>query len=315
MTPPASFEKINYSIRPGKATQRRMLVEAVGRLAPLYPLHEYQYIGFGSTFFLDFKMIHRQYGLSQLVSIEKEQAKQRRFDFNKPYSCVRMFYGTAAQFLESQRMRWNRPTIMWLDYDYRLSHSVLADIDRVVEKVKPGSLLLVTVDADPPPGRRMRVELGAELEWDRLIEFVGGKLRSLGGGGLADAYHRYATDEINAKLRRARPECKWEQLFNFRYDDGSRMYTFGGLVVDSEVDRRVGNCRFDELDYYRPGNESFTIKVPNLTSAEVHRLAQSMPKPSKVKREALTKLAIDETDIDNYELLYRYLPQFVESHV
>lgn len=315
MSQGASFEKINYSIRPGKATQRRMLVEAIGRLAPLYPLHEYQYIGFGSTFFIDFKMIHRQYGLTRLYSLEKEETKRRRFDFNKPYSCVRMHYGTAAQFLSSTKVHWGYPAIVWLDYDYRLDQSVLADIDRVIEKARPGSLLLVTVDADPPPGRERRGVLRKELELDKLLQFAGGHIGKLGGAGLADAYHGYATTEIESKLRRARPDCSWQPLFNFRYQDGAKMLTFGGLVIDSEVGRRVGACRFDELPYYRSGSEAFSITVPNLTGAEIHRLAQSMPKPSKAKRDALIKLAIDEEDIDNYALLYRYLPQFIESHV
>jgi hypothetical protein len=312
---PASFEKINYSIRPAKATQRRMLVEAFGRLAALYPLHRYQYIGLGSTFFIDFKMIHRQYGIRQLYSIEKEKDKRRRFDFNKPYSCVKMFYGTAGEYFASTQVRWSRPSIVWLDYDYRLKNSVLADIDRVVEKARAGSLLIVTVDAEPPPARELREVLDPEIDLRKLLGFVGGRVGRLGGDGLAGAYHTYATAEIESKLRRARPGVHWRQLFNFRYADGHRMLTFGGVLVDPSVEKRLENCHFEELPYYQSGEAPFAIEVPNLTGAEVHKLAQSMPRPSSSKHKALLRLAIEERDLENYEALYRYLPQFIESHV
>ena len=35
-TPLASFEKINYAIRPAKSTERRMMIEAFGRLSACF---------------------------------------------------------------------------------------------------------------------------------------------------------------------------------------------------------------------------------------------------------------------------------------
>lgn len=315
MSGSSSFEKINYSIRPGKSTQRRMMVEAIGRLAALHPLHKYQYIGFGSTFFIDFKMIHRQYGLRKLISIEKEGEKRKRFNFNKPYSCVDMFYGTAAEYFSDGPVAWTKPMIVWLDYDYRMGDAVLADVERILEKALPGSLVVVTVDAEPPPARERRRELGKELDLGKLVRFAKRTNAGLNKDGLADAYHAYATADIESKLRRARPDCKWRQIFNFRYSDGTRMLTLGGLIADAVIDKKVQACSFAELPYFKSAAEPFPIAVPNLTPAEVHRLAKSMPKPTADRRKTLVNLAIDEEDIRNYELLYRYLPQFVESHV
>lgn len=313
MTEPPSFEKINYSIRPAKATQRRMLVEAIGRLGPINPLSKYQYIGFGSTFFLDFKMIHRQYGIKQLISVEREEEKRRRFDFNKPFSCIRMYYGTAAEFFSSQEIDWDRPTILWLDYDYRLDGPVLADIDRVVEKVQPGSLLIVTVDADPPEMRERRRVLDAELELSKLLTWVNGKVSRLGNWGLAHAYWGLATANLESTLRSTRPQCRWYQLFNFHYQDGHKMLTFGGLLVDEGMKKAIKQCRFDELTYIRTGKDAYEIAVPNLTEPEMHKLAQRMPNLTKRNRRPLTRLAVEDVDIDNYRRLYRYLPRFVES--
>ena len=309
----ASFEKINYSIRPAKATQRHMLIEAIGRLAPIFPLSRYQYVGFGSTFFLDFKMIHRHYGIKHLTSVEREVEKQQRFDFNKPFSCIRMHYGTAADFLSSTDMNWKRPAIIWLDYDYRLNGSVLADIDRVVEKALPGSLLLVTVDAEPPPAQKRGYELEQELNLSQLLHWADGSATALGKWNLAEAYWGMASSNLESTLRRVGSDCHWHQLFNFHYKDGHRMLTFGGLLVDSRVKKVIKQCRFGELSYVKRGKDPFEIVVPNLTEPEIHKLAQYMPNLTKRRREYLTRMAIDDVDLTNYRLLYRYLPRFVES--
>jgi hypothetical protein len=313
VTEPPSFEKINYSIRPAKATQRRMLVEALGRLTPIDSLSKYQYIGFGSTFFLDFKMIHRQYGIKKLTSVERERDKRPRFDFNKPFSCIDMYYGTAAEFFISERIDWDRRAIIWLDYDYRMDGTVLADIDRVAESARPGSLLLVTVDAQLPKANERQKLLEEELELSKLLEWVGGKMSRLGDWGLAHAYWGHAKTNLESTLRKRRPECKWHQLFNFHYQDGHKMLTFGGLLVDEEVKKVIKQCRFKELPYFRPQAEALEIAVPNLTEPEMHKLAQRMPNLTKRNRKPLTRLAIEDVDIDNYRLLYRYLPRFIES--
>src|SRR4029077_18259876 len=191
------------------------------------------------------------------VSIEKEDEKRKRFNFNKPYSCVSMYYGTAAEYFSTGPVAWTKPMIVWLDYDYRLSDSVLADIERVLEKARPGSLLVVTVDADPPPARERRRELGKELDFKRLFRFAERKIANLNKNGLADVYHALATADIESKLRKARPDCRWHQIFNFRYKDGARMLTLGGLIVDAEFEERMEACRFEDLPYFKSGTEPF----------------------------------------------------------
>jgi hypothetical protein len=315
MSDAASFEKINYSIRPAKATQRRMIIEAIGRLASFGPLQDYQYIGFGSTFFIDFKLIHREYGLTDLTSVEIEREKRNRFDFNKPYSCVRMFYGSAAEFLGSHKMRWSTPSIIWLDYDYRLGDSVLADIHRVIDKAPSGSLLLVTVDAEPPDLDERAEILGEDIDLDWLLEWVEGeKLFRLGGWGLASAYHGLASASVESRLRKGPGDRLWRQIVHFHYADGHRMLTFGGVIVDPADLGSFDRCNFDDLEFFQSGAEPFLIEVPNLTGPEIHRLAQGMPKLNKRTRDSMQRLSISEEDVDNYRRLYRYYPQFVESH-
>jgi hypothetical protein len=293
-----------------------MMIEAFGRLSSFAPLTDYQYVGFGSTFFIDFKLVHRAYGLTRLISIEKEQSKRSRFDFNKPFNCVRMHYGTAGEFLASSEMSWSRPSIIWLDYDYRLSNDVLADIDRVVTVAPHGTLLVVTVDAKPiRPGKSLLGAIERELGLAMLPEWTDGKPSKLAGWGLAQAYFEIARSSIEAAVRRARPDFRWQQTFHFRYSDGCPMLTLGGLIVEksTEGEASLQRCRLHELSYYRDADEAFEIRLPNLTTPEIHKIAQQLPRLTARDRRKLTRLAIADQDIRDYQLLYRYLPLFVEA--
>ena len=49
-----SFERIDYSLRPAKHAERRMLCDVFRRLKPFGPVEDYVYVGFGSVWFSDF---------------------------------------------------------------------------------------------------------------------------------------------------------------------------------------------------------------------------------------------------------------------
>jgi hypothetical protein len=313
-TPLASFERINYAVRPAKSTERRMMIEAFGRLASFYPLHNYQYIGFGSTFFIDFVWLHRQYGIKHMTSVEIEENKRTRFDFNKPLSCIKMFYGSASRFLASSAINWGRPAIIWLDYDKALDLEVIADIDRVIERVKPGSFLAVTVDADPGEKSGRLATIDEAFGTSRLPDWVGGNPARLGGWSTARVFMEVMTNGLLATMLRARPDCRWKQILNFHYRDGARMLTVGGVVVDEASKDAFARCHFDELAFFRDGVDPFEIRVPNLTGPEMHRLSRELPNLTKRGRAALAKLAISDEDVADYQRLYRYLPRFIEAH-
>jgi len=62
--------KVNYVLRPAKNVERKMLCEAFQRLTNFASLREYRYIGFGSIFFSDFTLFHRNLGISDLIDID-----------------------------------------------------------------------------------------------------------------------------------------------------------------------------------------------------------------------------------------------------
>jgi N-glycosylase/DNA lyase len=91
-----------------------MLSEMFSRLKVFGSLESYRYIGFGSIWFTDCVLFHRALGIEDIISIEKEQAHQARFNFNNPYRGIELRMGTAAEVLPG--MDWTHRSIVWLDY-------------------------------------------------------------------------------------------------------------------------------------------------------------------------------------------------------
>ena len=69
---PPSYRSIDYSLRPGKYAERRMLSEALRKLHPFAAVDSYRYIGMGSIWFTDFAHFHRTLGITDMVSLERE---------------------------------------------------------------------------------------------------------------------------------------------------------------------------------------------------------------------------------------------------
>jgi hypothetical protein len=67
---PGSYREIDYRVRPGKQAERLMMVEAFRHLR-FSAVGSYQYVGLGSVYFSDFKLVHRALGTTRMISIEK----------------------------------------------------------------------------------------------------------------------------------------------------------------------------------------------------------------------------------------------------
>src|SRR3954447_22525223 len=86
----ASYERINYGLRPAKTIERKMLADTFRRLTTFGSLSSYRYVGFGSTYFSDFIAFHRALNITNMISVEKDEENAERFDFNVPFKCVKM---------------------------------------------------------------------------------------------------------------------------------------------------------------------------------------------------------------------------------
>lgn len=150
MTAPSkSYKQVFYDLRPGKQVERRMIMDALGRLMNGgIPIRDYQYTGLGSIYFFDFILLYKLLGLRRFLSVEYDTDITKRVEFNKPFEVIKIQMAPIGDVIPD--LDPNLRHLIWLDYDDRLTNSMLLDASAAAYHLSPESLLLVTVDVDPP---------------------------------------------------------------------------------------------------------------------------------------------------------------------
>lgn len=319
---PRSYEKFDYTLRPAKNIERKMLVEVFGRFSAIRPLPEYRYIGFGAISFKDFALVHQRLGVFDMISMEPAEENQERFVFNRPYSCISIRWGTSSQVLPT--LTWHKRAILWLDYDEYLDASKLGDIATVVSSVRSGSILAVTVDVNPdrvekgPEAPAQRMKLLRGLVGEEKIP-RGTKGTCLAGWGMGRVCCEIIHNEIRQALsdRNApQPHNKqlaYHQLFNFHYADNAKMLTVGGYFVDAHDGARLPPDHFQDLDFVRGGQQPYLIEVPILTWREATHLNERLPRsaPAGVPYPKW----LPECARQRYAKVYRHFPTYLEAEI
>ena len=311
MTTP-SYEKINFSLRPAKGAERKMIVEAVGRLRAFSTLEAYRYIGFGSPYFSDFSLVHRRLGITDMVCIEQEKQDVERFEFNRPFNCIDLKFGLSSRVLPT--LEWDgRPTVIWLDYDKPITEVTLSDIHVVCSSITPGSFFLLTVraqanDFGQSPAERV----------DKLRDAVGGRLPNHTVADATDkAFPKLLWRIIDSEIRRVlagrnggfshESGFEYQQVLHFDYRDGVRMLTIGGIIYQRGQRILLAQCDFPSLSYSRSGVDPCRIRVPLLTYKELRALDELLPGDTP------SLPAVPQKEISAYSEHYRYFPNFVEA--
>lgn len=316
----SSYELVNYSLRPAKAVERKMLCEIVRRLEPFSRMGAYRYVGFGSIYFADFHLFHQNLGICDMVSIEKDKVNEPRFSFNKPFRCVDLKLGHSNIVLP--QMNWDKRSFFWLDYDNKLNKSVLADLATVSSKALSGSLLVVSVNVGPErkagalPSEQdeFRLQMFSEAVGDEKVPLgtTGANLRS---GELAKLCRKVILNEIRKALTDRNGPLKdetklhFQDLVHFLYADGAEMLTVGGVLYEKREENLAQACGFQELPFVMTGEVAFTIRAPKLTQKEIRHMNSQLP---RVPLHQLSLPGVPESDIQDYAAIYRYYPSFSE---
>jgi hypothetical protein len=302
-----------------------MLVDALQRLAAAgFPVADYQYTGFGAIYFVDFIMFHKLLGLNKLVSLEQHESLTKRMNFNRPFSCVEIKMVPASS--EIPNLSRDTHHFLWLDYDGVLQKDFLSDIQSAITVLPPGSILLVTIDVEPPEDHDYKVvephfdsskEVLGPKHWRRYFEYHASPYLEL---GLADA--DFGKSELVARsteiLRAAfiksivsRPELQFLPMFNFVYKDSHSMLTMGGMIAGRAEKRQVRTSSIGGTVYYRSDftDPAFEIKVPRLTRKERIYLDREMPCADDW---VPGEFDLDPEVIRHYRDIYRFLPAFAE---
>lgn len=309
-----SYRKINYNLRPSKHMERKMICEALRRLAAFGRVETYRYIGFGALYFSDFVLFHKSLGMRHMISVEHEKKNEESFEFNKPYDCITIKYGESNDILP--QLPWDVRTVLWLDYDGRLDESVLRDIEYFANHGMPGSVIIVTVNAHPDPKDSDPIKTLREAVSGRKVVPSHLRKEDLQSWGLARVCAGIIRNDILEVLfdrsapRQAGSKFCYKQLFNFHYSDGARMLTTGGIIYDEGQSGIVDGCSFDSLPFVVVGDDAFRIEVPKLTYREILYLDSQLPCADV---DQLETFGIPRGDVESYRQLYRYFPRFAEA--
>jgi hypothetical protein len=332
----ASYHSVHYLLRPAKNIQRKMLCQLFQRLGRYHRIEDYRYVGFGSVYFGDFVLFHRALGISHMTTIEGNAADEERFRFNAPFKCIDFLFGRSSEKLDA--VSWDdRPTIVWLDYDYGLEESVLFDVKLAVRRAQPLSVFLITIDGEQKTLGKPYLSNGEEVAIggdqfrelgpkEKLVAKLGSGASvylpdnvDLRGDGLCDAYRLTITNAVQAALAERnqglseRKRLRFVQLVNFRYADGNEMMTWGGVLVEEghELEQALAQADISTLDFVKAGSDPFVIAAPKLTFKEIRELNKHMPAISA----ADVPLPLLQEDIEDYMKVYRYFPSFTEAEV
>ncbi|MGB3624396.1 MAG: O-methyltransferase [Henriciella sp.] len=310
-----SFRKINYSIRPAKHAERRMVAEIIRRLHVFAPLEQYEYVGMGSLWFTDFSLFHRLFGLKKMVSIEGATHAQARVEANKPFSSIEIRFEKCSTALPA--LDWDSKKIVWLDYDSKLQPDVLSDVGTVATRAANGSLLCTTTNCDNAPelqeddsdlsaDDQFRAKFGAERIPEKFSEL------DLYGWRYGALSRQMIMQEIEEALiiRNAGSDnkLKYESVAAIEYTDGAKMSTEIGVFVDTQQTDTYEKADFGSLDFLH-SDKPVRIEVPPLTIREIRAIERHLPTVDASVPKSPDY--IPEADRRRFSAFYRYLPNFV----
>jgi hypothetical protein len=261
-----------WQFRPAKQMQRLMVIDVMRRLRAFRPLVEYRYVGFGGYEFVDFDLVRRQLGIYRMVSIERS-GKPDRYEFNRPFPDIELKFGNSNEMLPEVALE--EPLIVWMDYCGKVDGPVLSDVLLFGEKLQPGSMLMVTVNATSDDTGKRLSSLEARVTPARVPMGIS-RESDFDSWGTADVQRRILAGEVRAGLANRSDATRFEQLVNIRYKDTTRMQTWGAVFVSPATDGLFDRAAFRDLDQVRTGEEALTISVPVLTAREVLELEKKL---------------------------------------
>ncbi len=309
----ASFDAVNYSLRPSKTIQRQLVFEGVRMLqAVLDPVQVY--IGFGSIWFTDFVMAHKVLGICDMVSIESDEIGYCRAVFNSPYATVRVYRGFSSKILPAlygDVAINRRPWMVWLDYDGEFDEAKRDDIRSIIENAPANTVILVTFN-----GNEMRY--GHAPDRPALLKRLFGSVvpddlpkRSCRDDRMQESLADFTIDFMKSVAGELARPGGFIPAFRLIYRDTACMVTVGGVLPSrGAVSTALGII--DAANW--PCRPEKPITAPHLTNREAVTLQSQLPCVEHLSRTLVQRLGFDLEDeqIEAFEKYYRQYPAFAQ---
>ena len=325
----SSGELINYTLRPKKQIERKIIINGLKEIFNILSLSQklsnYRYVGMGSFYYYDFIMFHKFLHIKKMTSLDNYWTK-KRFEFNRPYDFIDFVPKSTLKFLETFEMKDS--LIVWFDYDYGLfkrvgkivDTEILQEIQLLQDKLKLDDVFLVTINVKYPGNSKPKRE---EINWmfEKFKLFLPKEIKT--SEDIIEKNYVYVIQKIlinclteNQKFR----NIKFKKIMSFLYSDGVPMYTFVAMAYKKEE-----SLTTLKIPYINTEEDEITIiDVPNLTAKEkiyldsqINAFTKKVSKlnlsENRLKKIILEDFEINFQDLSNYIDYYKYYPQYFET--
>jgi hypothetical protein len=268
----------------------------------------------GSIWFADFILMHRLVGITDLVSIERDASREKRIEFNRPFSCITVKIGLTSE--EIPKLDWNKSTIVWLDYDDPLRRYMFEDFEAVIRRLHSGDVLITTVNASVDQIQVIK-EGGTLLEPEVALRQACGDENvpidvapDLTSNAFPSVVGKIFTNAFITLTARLHSDLRFAPLLNVTYEDTARMVSCCGMVVNDSDGEKLLASHVENEEYFA-GRGQFEIRVPHLTHKERLEFNKLLPcvappDPTELPFELKPK------EIESYWKFYLQYPAYEE---
>jgi hypothetical protein len=180
-----------------------------------------------------------------MLSVEYSTKVKKRVKFNRPFSNIEIYQGPISSVIPT--FSQSDLHFLWLDYDGIISRSHLEDISLAASILPTKSVILITVDVDPPGTDSWKSFFEDEAE-----EYLPPEWKP-------EYFSRTNLPIINTHLIEAaikmglngRRSIEYIPIFKFQYADGHSMITMGGMIGSHRDLRKVSGSRLAMREYAR----------------------------------------------------------------
>ncbi len=311
-----SATTIPYHLRPNKTIEREIFLDLLGTLSPVFPLVDYQYVGFGGPFLEDFRLINKRVGLKSLSCIERDEDTHARQKFNCTSPNISFHLGKLEDVLPVLSLDQG-PSIVWLDYsDSRNLVGKMQSFVDLLSRCTENSIIKLTLVADLP-GRDDSVAGRLQRVKNKLGEFwpPETKARDLTQGGYGEVLLRAL--RLAFSLNRIPGQLSFMGACSFVYSDQTPMLTVTGVLVSDGGEGHVlestklGDWEHFNNDWTKPA----IIDVPVLSLLEQKEVGLQGAGATKIMGFDFPPGRFGGDSLKNYRRYARLYPHFAKVEV
>jgi hypothetical protein len=311
----SSARTVAYDLRPSKQTERILIADILKLVSNAgVPIQTYPYVGLGGSVFYDFQILFRYLGIRRMTSLEHSSQMLERCEFNKPYRFIDIFPGTTSDYITASG--FPEPTLVWFDYDWRLSSTITSDIEALGSTLPVGSIFFITLCSEPPKiFQEQKLDAEGRVAWleDELQSAAASpKVADVSNSKFRFYVERVVKNAVSYAFATRQPG-KLVQLVSAFYKDSVSMYTFGAALVE---DYQASSIEM-KIQSHLPFLGTGSYEIPDFNISERERRLFDKACTGKRRRRAmpssLSRLGFSEADVQAYSHLIRFLPHYTET--